>query len=75
MYDYRLNDAAKTGEAQVKQGAIMTLQFMKEQGSLLALKDVEGETGKMAAEAYHRLMNPRLVEAEDLSHLQPDKED
>ncbi|MEZ4438095.1 MAG: HEAT repeat domain-containing protein [Polyangiaceae bacterium] len=72
---YRLNDAAKTGEAQVKQGAIMTLQFMKEQGSLLALKDVEGETGKMAAEAYHRLMNPRLVEAEDLSHLQPDKED
>lgn len=46
---------------------------MKEQGTLLALKDEKGETGKMAAEAYHLLMNPRLVEAEDLSHLQEDK--
>jgi hypothetical protein len=69
---YRLGQAARGDDAPARQGAIDTLLFMKEQGTLLALKDVEGETGKLAAEAYHKLMNPRLVEAEDLSHLQDD---
>ena len=67
---YRLVQAAKSDDAAKRAGAIQTLLFMKEQGSLLALKDDKGETGKIAAEAYHLLMNPRLVEAEDLSHLQ-----
>ncbi len=70
----RLFEAAKTGDPATKQNAIMTLKFMKEQGVLLALKDEQGETGALAAKAYHELMNPRLVEAEDLSHLQEDKE-
>ena len=68
----RLFEAAKTGDPATKANAIMTLQFMKEQGVLLALKDEKGETGKLAAEAYHKLMNPRLVKAEDLSHLKED---
>jgi hypothetical protein len=53
-------------------GAIQTLKFMKEQGSLLALRDEEGDTGKMARKAYHELMNPRLVAAESLEHLKED---
>jgi hypothetical protein len=34
---------------------------MKEQGVLLALRDEAGETGKLAREAYHLLMNPKIV--------------
>jgi HEAT repeat protein len=71
---YRLLQAAKNGEPDEKKGAMETLKFMKEQGSLLALRDMEGDTGAMAREAYHELMNPRLVAAEDLSHLQEDNE-
>ena len=69
---HRLLTAAKTGDAATKSNAIMTLKFMKEQGVLLALKQEKGDTGALAARAYHELMNPRLVEAEDLSHLQED---
>ena len=70
----RLVEAAKTGDSDTKANAIMTLGFMKEQGVLLALKDEKGETGVLAAKAYHNLMNPRLVAQEDLSHLKPDDE-
>ncbi len=65
----RLLKAARTGDAKERIGAIVTLKFMKEQGSLLALRDEEGDTGKMARKAYHELMNPRLVAGENLSHL------
>jgi hypothetical protein len=34
---------------------------MKEQGVLLMLRDAPGETGKLASEAYHALMNPKAV--------------
>ena len=68
----RLLRAAKSGDDAAKRGAIMTLKFMKEQGCLLALRDEEGLTGELARKAYHEFMNPRLVEAEDLSHLQDD---
>ncbi len=67
---YRLYTAAKTGDAAAKKGAIMTLQFMKEKGVLMALRHEPGETGEMAKEAFHDLMNPKLVQAEDLSALQ-----
>lgn len=70
---YRLLQAAKSGDEAKVKGAIMTLKFMKEQGSLLALRDEEGDLGKRARKAYHELMNPRLIAAEDLSHLQEDK--
>lgn len=70
---YRLIDAAKNGDDAAKAGAIRTLKFMKEKGSLLALRHEKGKTGELAGQAYHELMNPRLVEAEDLSALQQEQ--
>ena len=69
----RLLKAAREGDAANKKNAVETLKFMKEQGALMALKDEKGETGQLAAAAYHELMNPRLAEEEDLSHLKDDK--
>lgn len=70
---YRLFQAAKSGDANQKKGAIMTLKFMKERGVLMALRQEQGDTGAMAKQAFHELMNPKLVQAEDLSALQPKK--
>jgi hypothetical protein len=56
----RLYDMAKTGEADKKAAAIRTLLFMKEQGTLLALRDEAGDTGKLASDAYFELMNPKV---------------
>jgi hypothetical protein len=67
---HRLFTAAREGDA--KASAIDTLKFMKEQGVLMALKDDKGETGELAADAFHQLMNPRLAEEEDLKHLKED---
>jgi HEAT repeat protein len=72
---YRLYQAAQTGDAPAKKGAIETLKFMKEKGVLMALRHVKGETGDMAKKAFHELMNPKLAVAEDLSALQPKKGD
>jgi len=58
----RLLDMAKGDDAELRAGAIRTLKFMKEQGVLLALRDEKGETGKLAEEAYHELMNPKVLE-------------
>ena len=52
---------AKGDDAAKRAGAIRTLRFMKEQGVLLSLRDNTGETGKLASEAYHELMNPKAV--------------
>ncbi len=57
----RLYQMAKGTDAAKREGAIRTLEFMQEQGVLLALRDEEGPTGKLAREAYHRLMNPKVV--------------
>ena len=70
---YRLYQAAKAGESAQKKGAIQTLRFMKEQGVLMALRQEQGETGELAKRAFHELMNPKAVAAEDLSGLAPDK--
>jgi len=70
---YHLVEAAKKGDDAVKAGAIRTLKFMKEKGSLLALRREKGKTGELASSAYHELLNPRLVEAEDLSKLQTEQ--
>ena len=72
---YRLVQAAKTGDSATKVGAIRTLQFMKEKGSLMALRNADGETGKLARRAFHELMNPRLALPEDLSDLQEQQND
>ncbi len=59
---YRLMQMAKDGSNKDKmEGAIRTLKFMQEQGVLLALRDAEGPTGKLASEAYFELMNPKVV--------------
>jgi len=58
----RLLDMAKGDDAELRAGAIRTLKFMKEQGVLLALRDEKGETGKLASDAYHELMNPKVLE-------------
>lgn len=75
---YRLYSAAKAGDPAQKKGAIDTLKFMKEKGVLMALRHEQGDTGEMAKRAFHELMNPKMLQAEDLSALQkpgasPDK--
>jgi len=57
----RLYDMAKGQDKEQREGAIRTLKFMKEQGVLLALRDEDGETGRLGREAYHELMNPKVV--------------
>jgi HEAT repeat protein len=58
---FRLLQMARGEDAVVRQGAINTLLFMQEKGALLALRDEKGPVGPLAAEAYHRLLNPTLV--------------
>jgi HEAT repeat protein len=58
----RLNQMAKDpSKKETMEGAIRTLLFMKEQGSLLALRDEKGPTGELASAAYFELMNPKVV--------------
>jgi hypothetical protein len=57
---YRLWQMANGDDKAKREGAINTLKFMKEQGVLLALREEKGETGKLAAKAYHEMMNPNL---------------
>src|SRR6185436_13090643 len=54
----RLLKMVRGEDAAVRQGAVNTLLFMQEQGALLALRDEQGPVGPLAAEAYHRLLNP-----------------
>jgi HEAT repeat protein len=63
---YRLMQDAKKGDDAKKRGAIMTLKFMKEQGSLMALRDEPGETGQIAGKAFFELMNPKLTAPENI---------
>ena len=63
---YRLLEDAKKGDSLKKRGAVMTLKFMKEQGSLMALRDEPGETGQLAAKAFFELMNPKITAPENL---------
>lgn len=57
----RLWNMAKTDESK-REAAIRTLLFMKEQGILIALRDEEGVVGKLGRDAYHTLMNPKVLE-------------
>jgi HEAT repeat protein len=68
---YRLFNAAKSGDSPTKKGAVETLRFMKEKGALMALRHEKGETGDLAKKAFHDLMNPKAVLAEDLSKFAP----
>jgi hypothetical protein len=44
---------------------------MKEKGVLMALRHEKSDTGEMAKKAFHDLMNPKAVMAEDLSKFAP----
>lgn len=70
---YYLVQAAKTGDDKVKAQAIRTLKFMKEKGSLMALRHEQGLTGDLAGKAFHELMNPKPIVPEDLSKLQQEQ--
>jgi HEAT repeat protein len=70
---FYLNQAAKTGDDKVKVQAIRTLKFMKEKGSLMALRHEQGLTGELASKAFHELMNPKPIVPEDLSKLQKEQ--
>jgi HEAT repeat protein len=72
---YNLFKAAKSGEGAQKKQAIETLQFMKERGALMALRHEPGETGALAKRAFHDLMHPKAIQAEDLSALQAERKD
>jgi HEAT repeat protein len=63
---YKVMQDAKKTDADRRRGAIQTLKFMKEQGSLMALRDEPGETGQMAGRAFFELMNPKLVVGESV---------
>jgi HEAT repeat protein len=62
----RLLEAAKKGTPEVKKGAVNTLLFMKEQGCLMALREEQGETGVLAKKAFFELMNPKMVQADNI---------
>ncbi len=62
---YRLLQLARTGSPEQKRGAIETLKFMGEQGSLMALRHEKGETGELGRQAFFELMHPRLVKADE----------
>ncbi len=69
---YRLYNAAKSGDAAAKKGAIDTLKFMKEKGVLMALRHEPGEVGDMAKKAFHDVMNPKVYTPEKAVEGKPD---
>src|SRR5258708_15054145 len=63
---YRIMEDAKKGDSAKKKLAIQTLKFMKEQGSLMALRDEPGETGQLAGKAFFDFRNPKIVMGENI---------
>jgi hypothetical protein len=63
---YRIMDDAKKGDSNKRRLAVQTLKFMKEQGSLMALRDEAGETGQLASRAFFEMMNPKIVVGENV---------
>lgn len=60
----RLIKDAQSGTPERKNGAVMTLAFMREAGVLLALQDEPGEVGAWARKALHQVQNPVPVPTE-----------
>jgi HEAT repeat protein len=68
VLQHRLLQAAKSNET--RRDAIETLKFMNARGALMALGDEPGETGKMAARAFHELRYAKVVVDDELTRLQ-----
>lgn len=56
-----LHQMARGSDAEKAEGAVMTLKFLKEQGVLMALRDVAGPVQKLAEEAVFELVNPKVI--------------
>ncbi|GAC1360188.1 MAG: hypothetical protein NVSMB47_12800 [Polyangiales bacterium] len=72
---WKLNQAAKTGDEVMKQAAIDTLKFLKEQGSIMALRDEAGSTGEMARKAFFELRHPEVAQLGDKEKAEGEKDD
>jgi hypothetical protein len=59
---YRLRQAVLKGNPAIRGGALRTLRFMKEQGTLMALKEEKGDIGADAGRALFELMNPKALD-------------
>jgi hypothetical protein len=57
----KLMKQAKLGDDKIKQTAIDTLKFMREQGVIMSLRDEAGSTGEMARRAFFELRHPEAV--------------
>lgn len=57
----RLYKMGLGSDAEQAAGAVRTLQFMKEKGALMALREAPGEVAKLAQEAVFELNNPKLL--------------
>jgi HEAT repeat protein len=57
----RLTRDAKSGDAAKRQNALTLLEFTKERGVLLALRNEAAPLGELARAAYFRVMNPRMT--------------
>jgi hypothetical protein len=57
----RLNQMARGDDQTKREGAVRALKFMKEQGSLIALRDEKGPWNELAQKAYHEYLNPKAV--------------
>jgi HEAT repeat protein len=60
----RLFDAARGGNDEQKRSAVAALKFLREQGSLMALRDLPGDTGALARRALFELLNPKAPAAD-----------
>jgi HEAT repeat protein len=57
-----LHQMAKGSDTEKALGAVKTLKFLKEQGVLMALRDVSGDVGKAAEEAVFEIVNPKVLQ-------------
>lgn len=70
LYRYGLGQ-----DAEKAAGAVRTLKFMKEKGTLMALRDAEGPVAKLAEQAVFELNNPNLFSAGAGSAPAPEPEE
>lgn len=64
---------AKDKDAEKAAGAVRTLKFMKEKGTLMALRDAGGDIAKLAEEAVFELNNPNMMAKAAAAGLTPEQ--
>jgi HEAT repeat protein len=71
----KLNAAAKSGDDEAKRAAVGTLKFLKEQGSIMALREEAGLTGELARRAFFELRNPAASGVPEKEKKEGEKDD